>query len=337
MTHRHYWLLAALAAAPLLSKADQIVMKNGDRYSGRLETVEAGKVRFTAEFAGAITVPWDAVESLVSSDTFVIRTREGGLESASAERILSLRSQIEVVRSRAEQDRILQRAAVADRPLWSGSTDFGISVARGNADTSTLSGALNAARVTPHNKLAIYGTSLYSRAVRDGQRLTAANLRRGGLRYDHNFNPKQFTFVSADLDHNPIQNLTLRSVLGAGFGRHVRNTPRNTFDLFAGGTFNREEFRTGEERFAGEGLFSEASTHKLNHSFSLSQKFAIYPNFTEVGAYRMTLDSSAVTSLMRWLSWQITVSNRYISNPPPGTRPNDLLVTTGFRVSFGAK
>lgn len=330
-------LLICLSAAATLAQADQIIMKNGDRYSGRLEIIEGGKVRFVADYAGAITVPWDAVESLRSQDTFVVKTRTGGFESAPAERILAMRGELESVWSRAEQERVRQRMEKATAAVWSGHTDMGISLASGNTETQTLTGSVNATRITPKHKLGLFGTSLYSRAERDGQRLTAANLRRGGFRYDLNFNPKQFTFVSGDLDHNPIQNLTLRSVLGVGFGRHVVQSKLHTFDVFAGGTFNREEFRTGEERFAGEGLFSEASTHKINSSFSLSQRFAIYPNLTARGAYRMTLDSSAVTSLMRWLSWQITVSNRYISNPPPNTRPNDLLVTTGFRVNFGAK
>ncbi len=330
--------LALLCGACAISvRADQLIMKNGDRYSGRLDVMEGGKVKFQAEYAGTITVPFDEVETIRSQDTFVVRTKTGGVESAPPERILAMRGEVESVWSRAEQERARRSVERASEPVWSGSTDIGISLAAGNTDTQTLSGAVNATRVTPSTKLGFYGNSLYSRAVRDGQRLVAANLRRGGFRYDLNFSPKQFTFVSGDLDHNPIQNLTLRSVLGVGFGRHLMQTKRNTLDLFAGGTFNREEFRATDARYAGEGLFSEASTHKINGSFSLSQRFAIYPNLTERGAYRMTLDSSAVTSLMRWLSWQITVSNRYISNPPTGTRPNDLLVTTGFRVSFGAK
>lgn len=330
---RRWWIAVT---APLLF-ADQLVMKNGDRYSGHLESVEAGKVKFVADYAGAISVPWDAVQTLRSRETFVVRLKSGGIESAPADRVMAMRGQIEAVRSTAEQDRVRQAVERAAMPVWVGHTDLGLSLSRGNAETSTLSASVNTARSTKRDKLAFYGASLYSRAVRAGQRLTAANLRRGGVRYDLNLNRKQFAFVSGDLDHNPVQRLQLRSVAGAGFGQHLVQTKLNTFDLFAGGTLNREEFTTGVERVAAEALVSEASTHKLNHTFSLSQKFAMYPNLTETGQYRMTFDSSAVTSIMRWLSWQVTVSNRYISNPPPGTRPNDLLLTTGFRVNFGAK
>jgi putative salt-induced outer membrane protein YdiY len=321
----------------VLLQADQIVMKNGDRYSGRLEKMEDGKVRFAAEYAGTIQVPWDAVEEFHSFDTFVVELKHGGIESAPAERVLALRGELSAVRTVQEQDRRLQQMQRANMAIWMGNADLGMSLSRGNAEASTFSASINTSRTTRRGKLAIYGASLYSRSEREGEKVTAANLRRGGLRYDANFNPKQFMFFQADLDHNPVQNLNLRSVLGTGFGHHLIATPRNTIDLFAGGSFNREQFTSGELRLAGEALISEATAHKLNHAFSLNQKFAIYPNVTEPGAYRMTFDGSAITSIMRWLSWQITVSNRYISNPPVGTRPNDLLVTTGFRVNFGAK
>jgi len=41
-----------------------------------------------------------------------------------------------------------------------------------------------------------------------------------------------------------------------------------------------------------------------------------------------------VTRLKRWLSWQVTASDRLISDPVPGRKKNDILLTTGFRVSF---
>jgi putative salt-induced outer membrane protein len=321
----------------VLLQADQIVMKNGDRYSGRLQNIEHGKVRFAAEYTGTIQVPWDAVEELHSFETFVVELKNGGIESAPAERILAMRGEIEAVRTTVEQDRRLQQLQRANMAIWMGNADVGITLSRGNAEASTLAASINTLRTTRRGKLAIYGASLYSRSEREGEKVTAANLRRGGLRYDANFNQQQFMFFQADLDHNPVQNLNLRSVLGMGFGHHLIATPRNTIDLFAGGTFNREQFTTGEKRVAGEGLISEATSHKVNHVFSLTQKLAVYPNITERGAYRLTFDGSAITSIMRWLSWQITISERYISNPPIGTRPNDLLVTTGFRINFGAK
>jgi hypothetical protein len=41
-----------------------------------------------------------------------------------------------------------------------------------------------------------------------------------------------------------------------------------------------------------------------------------------------------VTAIKRWLAWQVTASDRYLSNPLLGRQRNDLLLSTGFRLSF---
>ena len=45
--------------------------------------------------------------------------------------------------------------------------------------------------------------------------------------------------------------------------------------------------------------------------------------------------NAADTKLKKWLSWQITLSDRFHSDPLPGLKKNDLLLTTGVRVTFG--
>jgi hypothetical protein len=39
--------------------------------------------------------------------------------------------------------------------------------------------------------------------------------------------------------------------------------------------------------------------------------------------------------LKNWLSWQITFSDRFLSDPLPGLKNNDLLLSTGVRLTFG--
>jgi len=56
---------------------------------------------------------------------------------------------------------------------------------------------------------------------------------------------------------------------------------------------------------------------------------------SELGQYRGQFDTSMLTKLSTWLGWQITLSDRYLSNPLPGIKKNDLLLTTGLRLTFG--
>ena len=200
---------------------------------------------------------------------------------------------------------------------WGGFLDAGTSAARGNADVTTVSVGFNAVRTTVKDKLTLVFNGLYGRNSTNQPAAVTADLRRGGLRYERNLNKRQFGFVSLDAESDALQRLELRTVGGLGFGRHLVNTPRNTFDIFAGSTVNRENF-THRIRLTGEALLSEESTHRINSILTLRQKVGVFPNLTDTGEYRMTFDSGAVTTLLRWLSWQISVSDRFISDPPVG-------------------
>ena len=62
---------------------------------------------------------------------------------------------------------------------------------------------------------------------------------------------------------------------------------------------------------------------------------ALFSNLSDPGEYRVTFDSTVTTRLNDWLNWQTTVSDRYLSNPQAGKRSNDLLFTTGIRITLG--
>ena len=68
---------------------------------------------------------------------------------------------------------------------------------------------------------------------------------------------------------------------------------------------------------------------------TLSERFAFYPNLRNTGSHRYAFDTSAATKLKNWLSWQITFSDRFLSDPLPGLKQNDLLLSTGVRLTFG--
>ena len=81
-------------------------------------------------------------------------------------------------------------------------------------------------------------------------------------------------------------------------------------------------------------MLGENLVHKFNGTTSVEQKFDYFANLSDTGAYRMNFDISAVTAIHKWLSWQVTVSDRFLSNPVPGRKKNDALFSTGLRVTF---
>ena len=79
----------------------------------------------------------------------------------------------------------------------------------------------------------------------------------------------------------------------------------------------------------------ETFNAKLNNRTTITEVFNLFPNVSDTGNYRFQFDATAATKLKNWLSWQVTYSDRFLSNPLPGFKTNDLLLYTGIRLTFG--
>ncbi|MGA2271051.1 MAG: DUF481 domain-containing protein [Bryobacteraceae bacterium] len=74
---------------------------------------------------------------------------------------------------------------------------------------------------------------------------------------------------------------------------------------------------------------------QLSGASSLIQSFRMFNDLSDTGAYRVNADLGVATKLRRWLSWNLALSDRYLSNPVPGRKTNDWLYTTGLGITFG--
>ncbi|MBK5292988.1 MAG: DUF481 domain-containing protein [Acidobacteriia bacterium] len=351
MRIRFLGLAAAIGLAPLL--ADQVTMKNGDRLTGMVLKSDLKSLTIKSEFAGTVEIAWGSVESIQSaaplsvtlkggevlvgpvttpaSGKFQVKTPNAGVVDAGKESVQFIRSKEEEAVYQQAEER-LRNPRLLD--LWTGFVDLGLAAVRGNAKTSTFALGMNAARETKRDKITTYFTSLKSENSTAGTKVTTANAIRGGIRYDMKISRKLHGFGFTDLEFDEFQRLDLRFVGGGGMGYKVIDGERTIVDVFSGGSLNKEFFSNNTRRTSGELLFGEDVAYRMGTITQFKQRFVIYPNITTGGAYRMQFDASAVTTLSKWFSWQVSMSDRYLSNPVPGALKNDLLFTTGVRLTF---
>jgi len=332
--------------------ADRVGLKNGDRLTGDILKSDGKELVLKSDFAGTVTIQWEAVESIAAPEPLTVTLKDGGTvvgPVTTAGRQLSVATQnagtvviakdaVQAIRNQEEQaayERELERfrnPGLLD--LWAGYVDTGLALTRGNSHITTFTLGANATRATTRDKINFYFTSLYSSQRLAGISGTTANARRGGVRYDLNISKSVFGFGFTDLESDQFQNLDLRWVAGGGLGYHVFKKEKSFLDVFGGGALNKEFFANNIHRTSGEVLFGDELLYQLSGSTTLQQKFVAYPNISEPGEYRLNFDSSAITRLGKRLSWQLTLSDRYLSNPVAGHKKNDVIFTTGLRVAF---
>jgi putative salt-induced outer membrane protein YdiY len=334
-------------------------LKNGDRLTGTIVKSDAKTMLIKTELAGDVNVQWEAVTSIVSSQALhlalkdgqtvvgTVTTADGKLDVATKttgevvapkETVVTVRNDDEEKVYDAEMDR-LRNPHLTD--FWSGILDTGLSVTRGNSATLAYNLSAKAARVTSRDKISVYSTAVYASDDTTPPSRTTAHAIRGGLRGDLNVSDRMFVFGFTDFEYDQFQDLDLRNVLGGGLGYHVIKTKNTTFDAFAGGDYEQEYFSdtpafpTGLTRKTGEIVLGEELDTKISGRTTVSEKFSLFPNVSDTGSYRFQFDATAATKLKAWLGWQITYSDRYLSNPLPGLKKNDVLLSTGLRLTFG--
>jgi putative salt-induced outer membrane protein YdiY len=332
--------------------ADQVTLKNGDRLTGSIITSDAKTLVLRTDYADTVTIKWDFVQRIESSqplyvgtkagqvvvglvttsdNKLAVATKESGSVTVAKADVTSLRNADEQKKAEAALER-LAHPRLSD--LWIGSLDTGLGLVRGNSESSNFTFGLNAARATTRDKIIYYTTAAFARSTVNGVTATTAQSIGGGVRYDLNVSDKSFVFGTVDLFNDRFQDLDLRTVLGAGGGRHAIKTDRTSLDLLVGATFNREFFTTFN-RSSAEVLLGETFTHKFFASSAFNEALFFYPNLSSTGDFRSTFSLGLVTKLTKILSWQTSFNDYYLSNPVPGKKTNDLLLTTGIRVTFG--
>jgi putative salt-induced outer membrane protein YdiY len=340
-------------------RADQVTLKNGDRLTGTIVKSDAKTMLVKTDWGGDITVQWDAVTAIASSQAlhlglkdgqtvvgtvsttdgkFEVATSAAGEVTTAKDAVVTVRNDDEQKSYDAEVER-LRHPHLTD--FWTGLLDTGLSVTRGNSATVAFNLSGKAVRQTTADKFTVYATSIYASDDTTSPGMTTAHAIRGGIRGDFNVGDRWFVFGFTDFEYDQFQDLDLRNVIGGGLGYHVIKTANTTFDVFGGGDFDQEyfsadvDFPTGLTRKTGEIVLGEEFDTKLNGRTTVTEKFSLYPNVSNTGQYRFQFDATAATKLKNWLSWQVTYSDRYLSDPLTPLKSNDLLLSTGLRLSFG--
>ncbi len=352
-------VLLALSSSSFLF-GDQVTLKNGDRLTGTVVKSDGKTLTLHTDAVGDVTIKYDAIQDLKTDQELhvsmkggktavgPVTTTEGKIEIATKTggNVEVAKDDVTLIRNDAEQ-------AAYDKSLhpglthgWNGGANVGFSIARGNSQTENLALAFNAVHPTLNDKITLYASSIYTKSDTPPPPTVSANLEQGGLRYDRNINPKLFAFGAADFQANALQFLDLRGVYTGGFGYHAIASDATTLNFLGGINFTHETYSNGPliapGVFASYGVtnkfaaltLGEELMHKLGKSTVVTQNFYFYPDLSDTSQYRGTFNLGTVTKISKSFGWQNQFGDIYVSNPPVGSKKNDVVITTGLNYSF---
>jgi len=340
--------------------ADQVTLKNGDRLTGTIVKSDGKTLVLHTDAAGDVTFNLDAVGEIKTDQNLHVTSKDGkttvgpvttedgklAVATKSSGTVEVAKEDVTLIRNDAEQAAYEKSLHPGLWHGWEVGINVGFSVARRNSETENLALAFNAAHPTLHDKITLYASSINT--TNDlATPSTVANLTQGGLRYDRDINAKLFGFGAADYMANALQFLDLRQVYSGGLGYHAIKSERTSLDFLGGVNYTHETYSNGARiddtdafesygktnRFVALTLGEELNT-KLGKSTVLTQNVGFFPNLQDTGEYRFIFNVGTVTKIKKWLGWQNQLGDIYITNPPTGSKKNDVIFTTGLNISF---
>ena len=263
---------------PAVAKpADVLIFANGDRLTGKLQSVTAGNVVFNSDMAGTLTISIDKIKELRSGAEFALLRKgdqvgkthvsEGTVEVAGGNLTLTpLANQTPAVVPAKDVNYLIDRASF-DKQVndhagfltgWGGTLTGGANVERSTTSGTTLTAGLSLVRaiptvpwMLPRNRTTVNVSESYGKLSTPvippttpptPAAVVLTSIFHADAERDEYFSPRLYALGDATFDHNFGQGLQLQQVYGGGVGYTAIKTPKHELDLKADVHYEKQQY-----------------------------------------------------------------------------------------------
>ena len=221
-------LLLGMCLSYSTVRADQIVLKDGDRITGDIIKKDKDTITIKSKnFGDAVSIKWEAIDTIktdqplnvvLPGDKTVkakIETQNGRIQVDTPGTPQAVPpSDIIALRNDAEQRTYERFIHPGLLDLWTVTGSVNIAGSKGNAETSTLITPINFARASNTSRTTAYFNSIRSTATINGVGAQTAKAIRGGWAYNRNLTKKVFLNAFNDYEYDKFQSLRSSSRTG---------------------------------------------------------------------------------------------------------------------------
>lgn len=225
------------------ANADEIVLKNGDRITGKIVTMTEGKIVMNTTYAADISIEWNEVSQISGDEPINVimgdgTSLKGRTVSAKPGKLVL---QIEDISEPVSID-LAQARAINPVPMPSlttkGQANLGVTIAKGNSETSSQHLDLEFIARTIKNRYTLGAE--FNKAEDDGEETTNNSL--GYVKYDHFFSDQMYGYSNVLLEKDKFKDINLRTALGLGAGYQFLEREDVNLSGEAGLSYINEDF-----------------------------------------------------------------------------------------------
>ena len=316
-------------------QADVVVLKNGDRLTGVVDSISGGRVLLKTEYAGNVPIASDAIAELTTDAAFDVRasgeTTTGNFEYSDGQQTLVTESGASVValdQVKSAGQNNLALAALGSE--WSSRADLSAILSNGNSDTvsynTLIESTLKRDTVEHSVSLLISNEEAEGESTKD-----QVDLDYGYKRF---ISEKWYASGNAEYFKDAIKDIDQRITLGAGMGYQFWDDSFGAFSTDLGISAVREDLAGETETNPALRWGLDYKKYLLDKRMELFHKQSVL--FIPDSDRGEVIASS--TGLRYALSDRIDSTARVDVNhetkPPPGSSKTDVTYTIGVGVKF---
>ena len=311
--------------------ADVILLKNGDRVSGDIITMEDTVLSVDTDYADVIKIDWDDVEGLTSEKPFWVSFHDGAVIPEG----VGVRDGDRLILFRLEPDGPVQlnkiKAINQFELSYRGNIGVGGSATSGNTSTESI----NASGTLTVNK-GWHRIILDGRANR-GKAQGEINAQNANLnaRWDYFLSKRAYIPFINFLEYDKFQDLSLRSTTIIGVGYDILDHRSNFLTFAAGPTAVYENFST--EPSTVTAAFSWQTRWDLEFWGGDLKLWHNHTGTRDIGrdnAMRLSANQGVSVKIYKDLSIRFEYNVRYNSQPAEDRKSTDTTINFGLSLDL---
>ena len=327
-------------------KTDIILMNNGDRLTGEIKGLGSGVLYVNFSYIlGTSSVEWSEVHHLESNQLFIVKTQSGSVYKGTLRTLQTAAErpiEIQVSETPAENvaldaQQIVEMTQTSES-FWqrlNGQVNAGVQYSKGNQATQFNVGS---AVEYPRERWAagvIYNSTLSSStgapvATRNAIDANVSRL----LRWNNWFYAGLANFLQSS-----EQDINLRTDLGGGIGRYLKNTNREKIWLLGGLTWQSTTYSQSSDQQGaqniGAALVAGQAKFFIFDKTNLTINGFVFPALSQPGRVYVNTNASYFVKIFGDITWNISFYGNWDNEAPPHFSRSDYGASAGLGWKFG--
>ena len=332
------WVLSG----SVVSLADELYLKNGDRLSGQIVRLMDDKLVFKSPSVGEVTVGLSDIRTFSSEAPLEVHLKDGTVlhqPVAAGEP-----NQFSIAAGEPLKPQTFAVTQVASinpppkpEPKWTGSISASVASTHGNTSTESLAGSFATVRRSEKDRITVNAD--YARSQREdpdtGDEDTTENWWKAKAQYDYFFSKKFFGFVNGRYEKDAIAELDRRVVIGGGGGYQWIEEPATSFSTSLGLASLYEKFDNATDSNSEISLQAGYNFQKtLWENLRFLHELTYFPSLGQFSDYYLTTSAELRATMVKNLFASFRVIFDYDASPAIGRGSTDVKYLFSVGLTF---